>query len=268
MTALVFDCDGVLAESERDGHLEAFNRAFAEFGVPVQWSEADYGEKLLISGGKERVASILTPELVRAAGLPTSPGGRREWLGRFHARKTAIFRDLAEEGSLRPRPGVVRVVDAALEAGWTLAVASTASEDSVGVILETVLGGGRAREFAIFAGDVVDAKKPDPAIYRLALERLATTPAETVVVEDSRNGLLAATGAGLRCVITVSHFSAGEDFAEAALVVSSLGDPGEPMTIFANGSPASPDGYVTLADLAAVLEPPAAPSSGAPPAPA
>ena len=134
-----------------------------------------------------------------------------------------------------------------------LAVASTASNESVRVILETVLGPRRAERFAVFAGDVVAAKKPDPSIYRLALERLGTTRDETVVIEDSRNGLLAATGAGLRCVVTVSSYTHGEDFTEAALVVSSLGDPGEPMEVLANRSPASPNGHVELRDLEAVL---------------
>jgi len=123
----------------------------------------------------------------------------------------------------------------------------------VAVVLETVLGPERAERFAVVAGDVVAAKKPDPAIYELALERLGTTPAETIVIEDSRNGLLAATAAGLRCVITVSSFTRGEDFADAALVVSSLGDPDEPMTILANRSRATPASHVTLADLADVL---------------
>jgi len=253
MPALVFDCDGVLAESERDGHRAAFNRAFAEFGVPIHWSEVEYGEKLLVSGGKERVASVLTPEVVQAAGLPGDPAGQREWLARFHRRKTAIFREIAASDGLRPRPGVVRLVDAAAEAGWSLAVASTASEESVCVILQTVLGPDRAERFAVFAGDVVTAKKPDPSIYRLALERLGVTRAETVVLEDSRNGLLAATGAGLRCVVTPSSFTLDEDFAEASLVVTSLGDPEEPMAILANRSPASPDGQIELRDLEAVL---------------
>jgi HAD superfamily hydrolase (TIGR01509 family) len=253
MTALVFDCDGVLAESERDGHFHAFNRAFVEFGLPIRWSEEEYGEKLQVSGGKERVATELTPELVRATGLPSDPGGQREWLARFHGRKTAIFREIAESGGLRPRPGVVRLVDAALDAGWTLAVASTSATESVQVVLETTLGRARAERFAVFAGDVVSAKKPDPAIYRLALERLGSAPEQTLVVEDSRNGLLAATGAGLRCVITVSSFTRGEDFDGAALVLSSLGEPDEPMEVLANRTSASPDGYVTLRDLEAVL---------------
>jgi HAD superfamily hydrolase (TIGR01509 family) len=256
MAALVFDCDGVLAESERYGHLAAFNRTFAEFGLPIHWSEEEYGELLLVSGGKERVASVLTPEVVRATGLPSDPVEQREWLGRFHERKTAIFRKIAASEGLRPRTGVVRLVDAAVEAGWPLGVASTASEESVGVILETVLGRRRAARFAVLAGDVVAAKKPDPSIYRLAVERLGATPEETVVIEDSRNGLLAATRAGLQCVVTVSSFSAGEDFAEAALVVSSLGDPGEPMEVLANRSPASPNGQIELRDLEAVTATP------------
>ncbi len=57
LTTLIFDCDGVLADTERDGHLPAFNQTFAEFGVPVRWSEADYGQKLAIGGGKERMAA-------------------------------------------------------------------------------------------------------------------------------------------------------------------------------------------------------------------
>ena len=130
MQALIFDCDGVIAESERDGHWPAFNRAFAEFGVPVRWSEDEYGQKLLVSGGKERVATVLTPKLLRATGLPSDPAGRREWLARFHERKTAIFREIAERDGLRPRPGVARLVDEAHAAGWALAVASTASSPS------------------------------------------------------------------------------------------------------------------------------------------
>jgi beta-phosphoglucomutase-like phosphatase (HAD superfamily) len=122
------------------------------------------------------------------------------------------------------------------------------------VILEAAVGPRRAAPFAIFAGDVVAVKKPDPAIYELALERLGAAREETVVVEDSRNGLLAATGVGLPCVVTVSHFTGAEDHGEASLVVTSLGDPDEPATVLANRSAASPNGFVTLGDLEAVLD--------------
>ena len=102
--------------------------------------------------------------------------------------------------------------------------------------------GREARRFAVLAGDVVPAKKPDPAIYVLALERIGVGPPDAIVVEDSRNGLLAAVGAGLRCVVTVSGYTRDEDFSEAVLVVTSLGDPGEPATVIANRSAAEPGG--------------------------
>src|SRR5262245_25173332 len=96
MPALLFDCDGVLAEPERDAHLPAFNRAFAEAGLPIHWSEDEYGVLLRISGGKERVASVLTPGL---AGVPDDPDGRGAWVAAFHRRKSVIFREIvASEG--------------------------------------------------------------------------------------------------------------------------------------------------------------------------
>lgn len=256
MSTLIFDCDGVLADTERDGHRPAFNQTFAEAGLPVEWSDAEYAVKLKIGGGKERMASLLTDEFVRAHGLPTDPEGQKDLLARWHKRKTALYKQYVQEGRLPGRPGIARIVGAALDAGWTLAVASTSAEESVRAVLEHVVGPERAARFAVFAGDVVPAKKPDPAIYLLALERLGVARADALVVEDSRNGLLAAVRAGLRCLVTVSGYTAEEDFGEALLVVSSLGDPGEPARVLANHSHVRPGDQITLADLAACLKEP------------
>jgi len=254
--ALIFDCDGVLADTERDGHRPAFNQTFAEAGLDVQWSVDEYAEKLLIGGGKERMASLLTTDFVREHDLPADPEGQRELIAGWHRRKTAIYKEMVQAGKLPGRPGVARIVSEALDAGWTLAVASTSAEESVRAVLEHVVGQEGAARFAVFAGDVVPAKKPDPAIYQLALEQLGLAPSEAIVVEDSRNGLLAAVGAGLRCVVTVSGYTAREDMSEAVLVVSSLGDPGEPAEVLANRSAAHPGEYVTLADFEACLTEP------------
>ena len=172
MPALIFDCDGVLADTERDGHRPAFNQTFAEVGLPVQWSEEEYGEKLRIGGGKERMASLLTDEFVAANGLPADADGQKELLADWHKRKTATYKEMVRAGLLPGRPGIARIVDEALDAGWTLAVASTSAEESVRAVLEHAVGAAEASRFAVFAGDVVPAKKPDPAIYELALERL------------------------------------------------------------------------------------------------
>jgi HAD superfamily hydrolase (TIGR01509 family) len=260
VTALIFDCDGVLADTERDGHLPAFNQMFEEFGLPVSWSEEEYGEKLKISGGKERMASLLTEDFVRDAGLPTDPEGQREMLAGWHRRKTQIYTEMVTAGRLPGRPGVARIIAAALDAGWALAVASTSSEASVRAVLEHVAGADQAVRFAlVLAGDVVPKKKPAPDIYRLAVARLGVEPGEALVVEDSRNGLLAAAGADLPCVVTVSSYTEHEDFSEAVLVVSSLGEPGGERTkVLANRGIPEPEDFVDLEDLQACLTVPSA----------
>ncbi len=236
MPALIFDCDGVLADTERDGHRPAFNQAFAEAGLDVVWDEAEYARRLQIGGGKERIASVIDDA---------------DQVLALHKRKTALYKEIVRAGKLPARPGIARIVDEALAAGWTLAVASTSAEESVRAVLEHAVGEENAAHFSVFAGDIVPAKKPDPAIYLLTLDELGLDTGDAIVVEDSRNGLLAAVGAGLRCVVTVSSYTADEDMSEAVLVVTSLGDPGEPARVLANRGGARPGDVVTLEDLEA-----------------
>ncbi len=253
LTTLIFDCDGVLADTERYGHLPAFNQTFREFGLPVQWSEEEYGRRLRIGGGKERMASLLTPEFIAAAGLPTDADGQpASWPDGTPARPPSTPRWWRRGAAARP--GIARIIGEALAAGWMLAVASTSAEPSVRAILDVAAGPDAPPGSSVLAGDVVAHKKPAPDIYLLALERLGVSPADVVVIEDSRNGLLAAAGAGLRCLVTVNDYTADEAFPEAVLVVDSLGDPaGEPTHILANRSAAKPGEWLTLADLAACL---------------
>ncbi|HUD38430.1 MAG TPA: HAD-IA family hydrolase [Streptosporangiaceae bacterium] len=254
--ALIFDCDGVLADTERYGHLVAFNQTFTEFGLPVQWSVSDYREKVRIGGGKERMASLLTPEFVAEAGLPLDPAGQQAAVASWHRRKTEIYLQMVSGGSVPPRPGVARVIGAAIAAGWPVAVASTSAQPSVQATLERAAGPELAAKVRVFAGDIVPRKKPAPDIYLHAVEAMELRPDRVVVIEDSNNGLVAATTAGLACVITVNDFTADEDFTAAALVVSCLGDPGgERTTVLANRTQVTPGDWITLADLAGVLPP-------------
>jgi HAD superfamily hydrolase (TIGR01509 family) len=265
MSALVFDCDGVLADTERYGHLPAFNATFAEYGLPVRWSEEEYGEKLAIGGGKERMASLFAdPAFVRAAGVPDDDEGRAQLLAQWHRAKSARFRALVAAGEIPTRPGVARLIDEALRAGWTVAVASTSAEESVRAVLEHAVGPDTAARVPVFAGDVVPAKKPDPAIYDLVVQTLGLDRGDTLVVEDSRNGLLAATGAGLPCLVTVNGYTRREAFDEAVLVVSELGDPERPpVEVLANRGPAHPGHHVELADVRACLGGPVTQASAA-----
>jgi HAD superfamily hydrolase (TIGR01509 family) len=248
---LIVDCDGVLADTERFGHLPAFNQMFAEFGLPVRWSEAEYGRKLAIGGGKERMASLLTPAFVTAARLPEDAEAQRELLATWHKRKTEIYTEMVTAGRLPGRPGIRRVVAEAADAGWSLACASTSAEPSVRAVLEHAVGTDLAARFLVLAGDVVPRKKPAPDIYELALARLGLPARACLVVEDSRNGLDAASGARISCLVTVNDYTKGEDFSDAVLVVSSLGDPdGEHTTVLANHSRARVGQWITVETLA------------------
>jgi beta-phosphoglucomutase-like phosphatase (HAD superfamily) len=192
--AVVLDCDGVLADTERDGHLVAFNQTFAEFGLPLHWSEAQCQRKLSIGGGKERMASLLTPEFVAAAGLPGDPAGQRAAVAAWHRRKTEIYAGLVASGAVPPRPGIARLVGEALVAGWPVAAASTSAERSVTATLQRAVGADQAAAIKVLAGDIVPHKKPASA-------------------NDIVDELLDA-------VVTDLPFSAGDD---VALMVNGLG---------------------------------------------
>ncbi len=257
MPALIFDCDGVLADTEQFGHLPAFNQTFADFNVPVQWSVEEYAEKVKIGGGKERMRSILTPALAASLGLADDAAVDAAVLD-WHKRKTAVYKELVESGVMPARPGIARLVREAHDAGWRLAVASTSAEPAVRAVLTHAVGESLAAHFAVFAGDIVPAKKPAPDIYLLALKELELDPDDAVVVEDSSNGLRAALGAGLRTLVTVSGYTREEDFTGASLVVSSLGDPGETAEVLANPAGVDVPGAVNLTTLQAIVAQPRA----------
>jgi HAD superfamily hydrolase (TIGR01509 family) len=252
MPALVLDCDGVLADTERYGHLPAFNRTFEEFGLPVRWSDAEYAEKVKVGGGKERMKTLLTPAFVAEAGLPADPDALAGQVARWHRRKTEIYTGIIAGGTIPPRPGVRRVIAAAHAAGWTLAVASTSAEPSVRSVLELAAGPELTPHVTVFAGDIVEHKKPAPDVYAFAVNRLGLDPAEVAVIEDSRNGMLAALGAGLTCAVTTSAYTGEEDFTGAALVVTSLGDPAPEETVtrvLSDPYGVGPSPFVRLTDL-------------------
>jgi HAD superfamily hydrolase (TIGR01509 family) len=253
--ALIFDCDGVLADTERDGHLVAFNQLFAEEGLGVRWSPEQYAGLLRIGGGKERMRTIFDDEeLVERHGLPRDRDGQAATLTAWHRRKTRIFRRLVSEGRLPGRPGVARLAAEARAAGWQLAVASTSAEPSVRSIVEHVFPADLASGFEVFAGDSAKHKKPAPDVYLLALDGMSRSPREVCVVEDSAIGLRASIAASCPTMITVSDFTANEDFQGACLVVDSLGDESHPVRVIATVLSERPLGLISLAVVERVIE--------------
>ena len=224
---IIFDCDGVLADTEKHGHLPAFNLAFKQLDLPVQWTVDEYAVLLEIGGGKERLKSLFG-ETGALAGTKwnASSEDRESLITKIHLQKTDNYVEIVKQGAVPARSGVKRLVTEASQKGWRFAVASTSAEVSVRAILAHVLGPELSASFSVFAGDIVPKKKPAPDIYQLAVTKGEFDINRTIAIEDSGIGARAAIAAGLPCLVTVSTFTEQDDFTNAALVVSSLGDPG------------------------------------------
>ena len=216
--------DGVLADTERDGHRPAFNQAFAEYNLDddtTVWDVDRYGVLLKVGGGKERMTAHWE-EVGWPASIP--PEQRADKVRELHLRKTDIFSDMINQGVVPLRPGVLRVIDEAIAADVKLAVCSTSNVKAVTNLVNTLLGPERAAKFEIFAGDMVAKKKPAPDVYNMAVEKMGLDKARCVIVEDSGIGWGAAKAAGISCIVTKSSYTKDEDFTGADLIVDELGD--------------------------------------------
>ncbi|NDG74653.1 MAG: HAD family hydrolase [Synechococcaceae bacterium WB8_1B_136] len=249
--ALLWDVDGTLAETELDGHRQAFNRAFADAQLPWRWDRSTYLELLRISGGRERMAHFLEQVEGRA------PAADR--LVALQAAKQRHYAALLQGGAIRPRPGVRRLLTAAAQAGIPQAIVTTSGRSAVAALVAALVPPLLPAEVFAFwvCGEDVACKKPDPEGYRRALEQLGCPAERAVAIEDSANGVAAARAAGLPVLAARSVSSAHEPdhaFAAANAVSDGLGEPDQPCRLIRG--PACPTGCITLSYLQQLLPSP------------
>lgn len=245
LAALLFDVDGTLADTESSGHLPAFNAAFSAAGLDWHWSPQMYGELLRVTGGKERIRHYL-----REYRPDVGVAGADALIARLHQDKNRIYAEAVATGEVPLRPGVRRLLLQARTEGLSLAIATTTSMENVVALLEHCLGPGAQSWFeAIVAGDMVPAKKPAPDAYFHALEALRLRADQCLAVEDSGNGLRAALAARVPTLVTVSEYSAQDDFTGAAAVLDHLGEPDLQVRVLAGDL-----GDATYVDVAVLRE--------------
>jgi len=243
--AVFFDQDGVIIDTERDGHRVSFNETFKEFGFDVDWGVEYYHELLQIAGGKERMKHHLHTQ---GFGKEVKPEEEEELIKALHKRKTSMFIEMIESGKLPLRPGIHLFMKEAIAAGLLLGVCTTSNERAAHAVAYKILADVN---FAfVLAGDIVSKKKPDPEIYLLGLGKTGLKPDEVIVVEDSRNGVLAAKAAGMRVVATTNHYTEQENLEEADIILTCLGDPdGEKGVLKKDGAGLGFDGVLHIDQL-------------------
>jgi HAD superfamily hydrolase (TIGR01509 family) len=245
LKALIFDVDGTLADTERDGHRVAFNLAFAEAGLDWDWTEEIYGQLLQVTGGKERMRFFLDNFPATRPQTADLDG----YIAELHKAKTRFYTELLGQGRIPLRPGVEQLLEQARQHGIRLAIATTTTPENVTALLENTLGAASLGWFdVIAAGDIVPAKKPAPDIYVWALEQLQLQADDVIAFEDSDNGLRSARDAGIeRVIVTVNGYTSEQDFTGATLVLDQLGDAGNPATVL-QGT-ALPQGHISIEQL-------------------
>ena len=242
--AVFFDQDGVIIDTERDGHRVSFNMTFKEFGFTDEWSVEYYHELLQIAGGKERMKHHW-----KNKGFSKKMTGEEidKLIPEMHKRKTALFVELIETGKLPLRPGIYRFMKEAMEAGLKVAVCTTSNEQAAKAITGKIL---KDIKFdLVLAGDVVSKKKPDPEIYNLALSKLGLQPVEVIIVEDSKNGVTAGKAAGGSVIVTTNGYTEKEDVNAGDIIVTCLGDPKGEKAILRKGNLSGFDGVVHAKQL-------------------
>ncbi|MFP5319736.1 MAG: HAD-IA family hydrolase [Acidimicrobiia bacterium] len=245
LEAVVFDVDGTLVDSERDGHRVAFNLAFEEFGMPYRWDVEEYGRLLRTTGGQRRIDGYLAGQ-----GVPAQE--RAQLAPALHKRKTALMTQIIDDGKVDVRPGVKRLLDELAAEGVRVGVATTGSRGWVEGLLDRLLP-GLAFEVVV-CGDEVAERKPHPEAFTTALERLKLTADRVAAVEDSSEGLQSAVGAGLPTAVVVNGYTRDHDLERAGLVLDGFGQPDDPAQVIADRAGTGCRGVLDVATLARLMD--------------
>lgn len=211
LKAIIFDVDGTLADTERNGHLVACNEAFAQMGFDIRWSWEEFKELLKIPGNARRMRLALSTR------TSLSETEIDRIVPELFALKKELY--LKRVDALPLLPGVARIIHEAINRGIRLAIVSVTHEDQILALLRAQIPEALDAFDPIFGQQ---SGKKNSALYARCAAMLGCDASEVLVIEDSEKGFKAAHDAGLPCAVVYNEYTRGQDFTDAELVVRSL----------------------------------------------
>lgn len=211
LKAIIFDVDGTLADTEKDGHLPACNEAFERMGFDIRWTWEEFTELLKIPGNARRMRLALSTH------TSLSEAEIDRIVPELFALKKELY--LKRVGDLPLRPGVARIIREAIERGVRLAIVSVTDEDQILALLKAQLP-----ESLDYFDPILGKQSGEKngALYAECVTRLGCDASEVLVIEDSEKGFKGAKEVGLCCAVVYNDYTKGEDFTGAELVLRSL----------------------------------------------
>ena len=194
LSAVFWDVDGTIADTELSGHRVAFNSAFMDFDLDWHWNELKYLELLKITGGLNRIKhyrdeiySELSDEICT----------------KIQLRKSFYYKDLIQSGKIKVRDGVLRLIAELAEFKIEQFIVTTSGRESLEPILNTSLNSHLNMFSKIITYEDVSNHKPFPDAYNLAVELSNCSNSNCLAIEDSSNGVEAAKAANVNCLLTL-----------------------------------------------------------------
>ncbi len=216
LKSVFWDLDGTLADTELQCHRLAFNKAFDHLKLNWNWDVSSYIDLLQISGGRNRIKFYSDDHGYNISSTQ---------IQQIHLLKQQYYNETLYTNSLKLRPGVNRLLQELYQLGVNQWIVTTSDINSVLPFIKLSIDNYKAIFSGYITSNDVSSLKPDPEAYLLALKKSGSHFENSIVIEDSINGLESAKSANLKCIITMSPWLLNYDnsYDKADLVVDHLG---------------------------------------------
>ena len=215
LEGVYWDLDGTIANTELEAHLPAFNNAFNDLGIDWNWDTNTYIKLLKINGGKNRIAYYAKSN---------NDDFSEDLILKIHETKQFHYLEIIKKNCVSFKIGVFRLINELHRKKVRQFIVTSSSRKQVDLLVECLFNGFNPFEFIISSEDV-ELKKPNPLPYLKAVHLSGINKKNSIVFEDSNEGLKSSLAAELPTIFVPSNIpiSLNENI-KLNCILDSLGD--------------------------------------------